>query len=256
MEVHHHSHSHGKKNWKAYFWEFLMLFLAVSLGFYAENLREGVIHRDQVKTNMRSLLSDLRSDVVLFDSIIERNQYSYKMCDSLIELLRSDLSNTQEIYFTARAVTANISYIYTNSKSFDQMKSAGILRFVHPHELLDSLGNYYVSFHWLEDQIDLLKLKLDVIHKGNSKLFDSYIFYQMMKNQRTYSGSFNGRYTLISRPEGQPVLLSTDPMTINDVSLNYHYYSATAKFYNRTIIAERIRALNLIEFIKNEYHME
>jgi hypothetical protein len=29
MEVHAHSHSHGKKNWKAYFWEFLMLFLAV-----------------------------------------------------------------------------------------------------------------------------------------------------------------------------------------------------------------------------------
>ena len=28
MEVHHHAHHGGKKNWKAYFWEFLMLFLA------------------------------------------------------------------------------------------------------------------------------------------------------------------------------------------------------------------------------------
>jgi hypothetical protein len=34
MEVHHHTHaSHGKKNWKSYFWEFLMLFLAVFCGF-------------------------------------------------------------------------------------------------------------------------------------------------------------------------------------------------------------------------------
>ena len=41
MEVHHHAHhEHGKKNWKSYFWEFLMLFLAVSLGFYAENTRD------------------------------------------------------------------------------------------------------------------------------------------------------------------------------------------------------------------------
>ena len=29
MEVHHHAHHEGKKNWKSYFWEFLMLFLAV-----------------------------------------------------------------------------------------------------------------------------------------------------------------------------------------------------------------------------------
>ncbi len=32
MDVHHHSHHEGKKNWKSYFWEFLMLFFAV---FYA-----------------------------------------------------------------------------------------------------------------------------------------------------------------------------------------------------------------------------
>ena len=34
MEVHHHTHAaHGKKNWKSYFWEFLMLFLVCSVGF-------------------------------------------------------------------------------------------------------------------------------------------------------------------------------------------------------------------------------
>ena len=38
MEVHHHSH-HPKK-WKEYLTEFLMLFLAVSMGFIAENVRE------------------------------------------------------------------------------------------------------------------------------------------------------------------------------------------------------------------------
>lgn len=34
MEVHHHAHHNGKKNWKSYFWEFLMLFLAVTLSFF------------------------------------------------------------------------------------------------------------------------------------------------------------------------------------------------------------------------------
>ena len=255
MEVHAHTHSERKK-WTHYLWEFLMLFLAVSLGFYAENLREGMIHKEQVKTNMQSLLSDLQSDVVLFDSVISRNQYAYTMADSLIEMLHDDISNTPEIYFTARAVTANIGYFYSNSKSFDQMKTSGILRLIHPQNLLDSLGNYYVSFNWLADQTELLRLKLDAVHKGNVQLFDSYTFYRMLRNIATQSDVFSGRYNLIGRPQGHPALLSTDPRSINEVSLNYHYYSSTAKFYNRSAIIQRERALRLIGYIKKEYRLE
>ena len=76
-----------------------MLFLAVSLGFYAENLREGILHKKEVKTQMNSLVSDLQSDIVLFDSVISRNTYGAQMADSLIELLHSDITNTSDIYF-------------------------------------------------------------------------------------------------------------------------------------------------------------
>jgi len=48
MEVHHHAHhDHGKKNWKSYFWEFLMLFLAVFVGFMAEYQLEHKIEKDR-----------------------------------------------------------------------------------------------------------------------------------------------------------------------------------------------------------------
>jgi hypothetical protein len=47
MEVHHHSGMHHKKkNFKEYFLEFLMIFLAVTLGFFAENLRESQVQKD------------------------------------------------------------------------------------------------------------------------------------------------------------------------------------------------------------------
>jgi hypothetical protein len=51
MEVHHHSHtsdpdSHrGRKKLTHYFFEFLMLFLAVFAGFLAENWREHIVER-------------------------------------------------------------------------------------------------------------------------------------------------------------------------------------------------------------------
>ena len=40
MEVHHHPHKHHSKKWKDYLYEFLMLFLAVTAGFFVENRRE------------------------------------------------------------------------------------------------------------------------------------------------------------------------------------------------------------------------
>ena len=254
MEVHHHTHaSHGKKNWKNYFWEFLMLFLAVSLGAYVENLRESSLHKEEVKTHIVSLLSDLQTDISLFESGIDRNTYGAKMADSLIELLHSDIKNTQAIYVAARTVTANLGYNYTNSKSFDQMKSSGLLRYIKPNNLLDSIGSYYVSFQWLTNQTELLRLKMDEIHKKNALLFDSYVFQQMMNSGYANVGN---RRTIINMPSIKPTLLSIDAKDINTVSLNYHYYSSTIKFFINKSLEQQERARRLVALIRKEYEIE
>jgi len=254
METHAHDlHKAPGHGWRHYFFEFFMLFLAVTLGFYAENLREGIKHREEIDMDIRSILSDLRADVSLFDSVLERNQYGYAMADSVIQLLHSDLQKTPEIYFCARSTTSNIGYFYPNTKTFDQMKSSGLLKLIRPRSLLDSLGTYYVSFQWLANQSDLLRLKLDEVHKGNNQLFDSYIFYQMME---VSLGNFNGTHLILNKPQGHPPLLSTDFNKVNAVSLNYHYYSSTCKFYCRTAIAQRKLALRLIDLITKEYNTD
>jgi len=234
-----------------------MLFLAVSLGFYAENTRESMLHKKEMKTQLNSMLSDLQSDISLFDSVATRNSHSAQMADSLVELLHSDITNTTEIYFAARTVTANVGYYYTNSKSFDQLKVAGLLRYIRNKDLLDSIGTYYASIQWLANQIELLRLKLDEIHKGNTLLFDSYVFHQMMMNIKVIAATaVGGQRTNISKPLVKPSLLSTDAKDINTVSLNYHYYSSTMKFYVRNAIALQNRAKGLIEMIKKEYRFK
>ena len=56
MEVHHHAHHEGKKNWKSYAWEFLMLFFAVFFGFLAQNFLE---HRLENEKAAHARLDDL-----------------------------------------------------------------------------------------------------------------------------------------------------------------------------------------------------
>src|ERR1700755_1585555 len=63
MEVHKHPHhvTH-KKKWGEYLLEFIMLFLAVFLGFLAENIREHVVENDRAKEFSRSLIEDMQHD--------------------------------------------------------------------------------------------------------------------------------------------------------------------------------------------------
>ena len=64
MEVHHHPEVE-KKGFKEYLLEGLMIFVAVMMGFIAENVREGITEREHVKQLTSQLVNDLRSDTSL-----------------------------------------------------------------------------------------------------------------------------------------------------------------------------------------------
>jgi len=102
MEVHHHAHREGKKNWKSYFWEFLMLFLAVFCGFLAEYQLEHVIEHQREKQYMQSLIADLKNDQeVLFQHIVHVKS-GISMMDSMVNILNSPsqiTDNTGKLYF-------------------------------------------------------------------------------------------------------------------------------------------------------------
>ena len=63
MEVHAHTHT-ARKKWTHYFWEFLMLFLAVFCGFLAEYQLEHKIEKDRANELAKSFYEELKKDSV------------------------------------------------------------------------------------------------------------------------------------------------------------------------------------------------
>src|ERR1044071_6512436 len=104
MEVHHHSHTDRKK-WHHYFWEFLMLFLAVTLGFFVENQREHFVEKKREKEYIHSMMDDLKLDTSGFRDDNAVRETAIKMYDSVILLLnkrnRSPVDQ-QRLYYLAR----------------------------------------------------------------------------------------------------------------------------------------------------------
>ena len=61
IEVHHHPHVE-KKSFKEYLLEGLMIFLAVAMGFFAENIREHLAEQEKGKQYINSFYQDLKYD--------------------------------------------------------------------------------------------------------------------------------------------------------------------------------------------------
>ena len=87
MEVHNHPHhpTH-KKKWAEYLLEFFMLFLAVFLGFVAENVRENRVNLEIEKHNIESFISNLEKDSINILWAIKNCQWTCDNIDSLCKV--------------------------------------------------------------------------------------------------------------------------------------------------------------------------
>src|ERR1700692_4362714 len=126
MEVHHHPDlHHKKKNFKEYFLEFLVIFLAVSLGFLAESFREYLGDHSKEKEYIHSLIADLKSDQQVVAQHILQVKESIGMMDSLIAILDTPSlmnNNTGELYYLAR-LAPRLKPLSTSNRTFEQLKN-------------------------------------------------------------------------------------------------------------------------------------
>src|SRR5881296_1064655 len=102
MEVHHHSDlHHKKKHFGEYFLEFLMIFLAVTLGFFAESLREHLVNNDKEEVYMKSMIQDLKKDTAEATQVIAFQSVLLKKMDSALKIPVESLKdiNTQDTFY-------------------------------------------------------------------------------------------------------------------------------------------------------------
>src|ERR1700761_7505364 len=87
MEVHHHPNVE-KKNFKEYLLEFIMIFLAVAMGFFAENIREGISEKSRAKEFAQSMLKDLKADTEVLHRYRAYFEYATNNLDTFTQLLQ------------------------------------------------------------------------------------------------------------------------------------------------------------------------
>ena len=174
MEVHHHPHTLRKK-WNHYFWEFLLLFLAVFCGFLAENIREHSIEQSRAKEYAKSLVQDLQNDTTAINVQKKSAEIFIFITDNLLNLSKTKLEgrNAAEFSFYTRFMYWTVPLSW-NQATFEQIKNSGSLRYFKNYQLLEKLMKYDALVNEIEGEFNnhqtrgnmLLKLINEIIDPG------------------------------------------------------------------------------------------
>jgi hypothetical protein len=176
MEVHHHSHK--PKNWKEYITEFIMLFAAVTLGFFAENQREHYIEGQREIQYMESLLEDLAKDKY---DLSESKKYittQIKYIDTAIAVLSEGNwtpENIKTIYRTSLKVGGSRPTTFIDRTSA-QLRSGG-MRLIKDKKVATLITEYWqlIAQYNEYETVGVHEYKLN-IKNMNYKIFDGTNF--------------------------------------------------------------------------------
>ena len=247
MEVHHHSHT-ARKKWTHYFWEFLMLFLAVFCGFLAEYTLEHKIEKDREKQFIRSLVDDIKADITQLNSVIQKRDEKIQRLDSLILLINLPDFATygSDIYFYAIHTARLVDIKFTaNDGTLLQLKNSGGLRLIRNRAVVDSIAHYDVSVRNLEElgeQETLIAHEYRTIAK---KVFNSLVFDRMLDENN-----------ISHRPAGNPPLLAFNKRDLGDLNFAIYTIKLIVKGMRRDSRKLLQQATNLLATINKAYHLE
>jgi hypothetical protein len=244
MEVHHHSH-HPKK-WKEYISEFLMLFLAVTLGFFAENYREHFIERQREKEFLQLIVKDLRMDIQMVDSNLYYRNIRAKICRQFATSYQNDefKKNTGPFYYNGRRL--HVRYLFERTDAgFQLMRNAGGLRLIHNPEIIQAIQHYENSIAAIEKFQESEMNYLREYTKANAEIFDVKV---LMK----YAGANVSNYQSNLMPSDNPPLLSDNPQKLN--TMMSHFFSMDKSNYVVMFFEEKLKKEGeaLIQLIQHE----
>jgi len=251
MEVHHHSHS-SRKKWTHYFWEFLMLFLAVFCGFLAENQREHFIEHRRENEFMNSMLSDLRSDTAKSNAVHQTFSIVIQHIDSLIPLLQGEMAPPEKalnIYRHSVFLNYYNKWNYTD-RTINQLKNSGNFRLIRNKKVSDMIMDYdgYVR-NFVEHMQDMYILpQWRNVNETGADIFKSSVF-------RKFFMSFFGEETVAQLPR-PPYFLTTDKNKIQRLINLYEQYAVAVEWFNINIKNALEMAVKLDSTIRKEYHLK
>jgi hypothetical protein len=232
-----------KKSFKKYFLEFLMVFLAVTAGFFSDNMREIFGEHSREREYIQLVSEDLRQDIHTLDSIINERKKKDAMLDSLLHVLNSpDLQKRgNELYYYARWSPRTYRF-FSHDRTLIQLRNSGDWRLIRKREVSNALQIYDEQIrtisHYIENREESLVV---ILYSSLNTLFENRVFNQMVDGL-----SFK-------RPTTNPPLLNYDKQALNEFANQIHFLKNANLFFIKNSTLLLGYAKTTLSLIEKEY---
>ncbi len=226
----------SKKKVRQYFFEFLMLFLAVFCGFLAENWRERLQEQSREKEFIHSIVEDLKSDTLQSNRILAQLKRTSAGIDSVLHELASPevLENSNKAY---RLWTKNldIKTFVSNDRTIQQLKNSGELRLIRNRAVSDRIMKYDQTVKNYYQQ--------------------SNFMYSALSDQDIYRQLFD--FISLSKNDNSPVpLTEKGKQSLNEAYAHLQLWNSGLQGLISWLEGVNHEGKDLLMFIQKEYHVK
>lgn len=233
------------KQLKGYLFEGLMIFLAVLLGFFAENMRENASDKNKERQFIKSLIENLKVDSIVFVNRDSALHDRIAFMDTLNSLLTKRQENRNaEAYLMARYATRTTSF-KPGQSTLNYLSNSSIYTSIADSEVKRNIQRYEGRANLLQNLIKTEEDQGLLLYPLISKVFDAAIFLKI----RQIGDRFE-------KPEGNPALLPPDAIAINQ--LVYHLYLRRSQCYSQATTQNnlQIERRELVRFLEQKYTLQ
>lgn len=267
MEIHHHAavpdnHRVLRKKWTHYFWEFLMLFLAVFCGFLAENMREHMVEHRRVRESMIAIVENLKYDTTRCRNNALANVEIAKGLDSLRNELKNAIKgniNGNLLYYLVIRYCGGFGLAVFNTSAISELKNSGSLRLVNDKKIVTDMADYYERKIFAAREFMPSKEQRSSLQLNINQFFSLLSLNNYVASFDNISGKSNENeynYTEILSTEQNLQLLNTDPKQLEMLYTELTQFEMQLKKYNFWLNNVKETAEKLITEIQQEYHLE
>lgn len=261
------------QNWKKHFIEFLMIFLAVTLGFFAESYREHLIDRSEEREYLVQLVDDLREDIAecgrdSSNSVIAINTRIGNYCSTMSDILSKKNPSKKEVvtaYYMYQWVASDWFTAYFKDATWSQLKSNGGVKNIDNSHVVREINDYYKWAHVINDYKDEIRKRHSAItYNDGRKVFDQRMGKRMLDaiDSKFYAKLFDTvdpAIEFVNDPLNDLVDVQFAPHsseTTLGLCNDLRSYKSLLTLYAGMLTTQRIKAEKLVHLITEEYGLQ
>lgn len=213
-----------------------MIFLAVTMCFFAESIRERLADDSKEKQYIKSMIADLKNDMAMLRDVVENNSKRISGIDSLSSLLNKaslTLDDEKQIYILNSRYASNVASMNWNDGTIRQLLTSGNLRLMSGQGTSDRIMNYYGPHKDLATgQASILYESVKRSFFAAEDIFDRSFTKQVMNKDSSFSRKPLPDTMKLLTTE-KTVLKKYSQMVLTSQALINNYLSMLFKMYNQ-----------------------